>query len=172
MNVVVAVILLAGVFSILIGVVTALMNVVFSRVSARTPDTRRPIVMATGPVYWSYATWTLLQGVVLMLSPSYWFGPSWSYFPQLPHNGFGMGLCCSLLAGVLMGALRFNASARILSILFFLIGFVYWTAGVILGAEGLLGHKGLMETLFMMPIGAIAFTLSATLSAYHRRGDK
>jgi hypothetical protein len=160
-NTVVPLILAGGIVSILIGIVMAWLAAVFE-------EKRYPMVMAAGPVYWSYALWTFLLGVVLMLSPAYWYGPSWSYFPQLPHNGFGMGMCCSILAALLMIALRLNAHARILSVLFFLIGLVYWTAGIILGAEGLLGHQGLMEALFMMPWGAIAFTISAILMVYRR----
>lgn len=155
-------ILVGGILSIAIGVVMAWM-------AAKFDEKSHPIIMPTAPVYWSYALWTIILGAAQMLAPNWWYGPSWSYFPQLPHNGFGMGLCCSILGAILAIALRLNANARILSILFFLVGFVYWTAGVILGAEGLLGRKGLIEALYMMPQGAIAFTLAATLMTYYRR---
>lgn len=159
MTVAVAVILFGGGLSILTGVVMAWM-------AARFDKKNHPIVMATAPVYWSFAVWTIALGVALMCAPPWWFGPSWSYFPQLPHNGFGMGLCCSILGGLLVISLRLNANAKTLSGLFFLLGFVYWTAGTILGAEGILGHRGLMEMPFMLYVGAHAFAHSAALAAY------
>ena len=162
MTTVLTAILLGGVLSIAIGVVLAWMAAVFD-------EKQHPIVMPTAPVYWSFALWTIVLGAGLMLAPDWWYGPSWSYFPQLPHNGFGMGLCCSVLGALLAIALRLNGSARILSLLFFLVGFVYWTAGIILGAEGLFGHQGLMEMPFMLYTGAHAFAHSASLMAYHRR---
>lgn len=164
MNVAVAAIIIGAIISLTVGLVTSLVALLPVK---QTDDRRRPIVMRTGPIYWSFAGWTVVLGVVLMLAPQFWYGPSWSYFAaMIPHNGFGMGLCCTGLGVLLMFALWRGAGARILSILFFLNGFVYWTAGIILGAEGLLGHQGLMETPFMLIVGAHAFALSASLMAY------
>jgi hypothetical protein len=125
--------------------------------------------MNTGPIYFGFAIVNVALGILLMSAPRNWYGPSWSYFSQLPHNGFGMGMCCAGIGILQIIALRLNAPASILSILLFLAGFVYWTAGIILGAEGLLGHQGLMETPFMMLIGAHKLILSASLWAHHRR---
>jgi hypothetical protein len=123
----------------------------------------RPYLISTGPVYWSFAVWTVALGGVLIAAPQSWYGPSWSYFSELPHNGFGMGLCCVSLGLLQCLALWRNAAPKTLSILFFLSGFVYWTAGILLGAEGLLGHQGLMEAPFMMYVGAHKVTHSASL---------
>lgn len=166
MNAVVTVILIAAVSSILLGVLTALIPLL--SLGNRGGRPRRPIMMNTGPVYWSFTVWTIGLGVVLMLAPKDWYGPTWSYFPQLPHNGFGMGLCLTLLSSVQAVALWREASARVLGVLFFLNGFVYWTAGIILAAEGLLGHQGLAEVPFILYTGAHAFAQSAALTAHHK----
>lgn len=168
MSTVVAVIVIAAIVSICVGTLTSLVPMLsLTREGDALP--RRPMTISTGPVYWSYALWTVALGVVLLAAPQSWYGPSWSYFAALiPHNGFGMGLCCTGLGGLLIFALWRDASASIISILLFLTGFVYWTAGMILAAEGLLGHQGLMEAPFMMYLGAHAFAQSAALRAYSR----
>lgn len=125
-------------------------------------------------VYWSFALWTVALGAVLMAAPDNWFGPSWSYFSQLPHNGFAMGVCCAGLGGLqaltlLQHACGRDLAYRVLAWLFFLAGFVYWTAGIILGAEGLLGHQGLMEAPFMLYAAAHQFSYSAALLTHARR---
>lgn len=167
MNTAVAVILAAAIASIFVGALTSLVPVL-SLTKRGEVLPRRPLTINTGPVYWNYAIWTIGLGVLLGAAPKSWFGPSWSYFPQLPHNGFGMGVCCAALGTLLALALWLDLSARIISILLFLTGFVYWTAGIILGAEGLLGHQGLMEAPFMLYLGTQAFAHSAALTAHDR----
>jgi len=107
-----------------------------------------------------------------MAAPANWFGPSWHYFPQLPHNGFGMGLCCTILGLVQMLALLVRPTPLILSILFGTSAFVYWTAGTILAAEGILGHQGLMESPFIMVIALNKLINSAALMAHHREDKR
>lgn len=168
MSGVVGVIVIAAVAAICVGALTSMVPMLsLTRTGAALP--RRPVTMNTGPLYWNYAGWTVALGAVLIAAPQSWYGPSWSYFAAvIPHNGFGMGLCCIVLGGLLMLALWRDLSAKIISILLFLTGFVYWTAGIILGAEGLLGHQGLMEAPFMMYMGAHAFAQSATLTVNSR----
>lgn len=163
MNVAVAVAVMSAVVSIAIGVGTALVMAVLKRPKPETVPGEDRVL------YWSFATWTILLGTVLMVAPNNWFGPSWHYFPQLPHNGFGMGLCCVILAALQMWTLHRRGSDKTLSVLFFLSGFTYWTAGIILAAEGLLGHQGLMEAPFMLYVGAHKFTHSAKLMADRAR---
>lgn len=151
--------LMSAVVSILIGTGTAVVML-----ALKAPRRQRQ-PGGDRAVYWSFASWTIVLGAVLMLAPKNWFGPSWSYFPQLPHNGFGMGLCCVILGGLQILTLKRGGTDRTLAILFFLSGFVYWTAGIILSAEGLLGHQGLMEAPFMLYVGAHKFTHSAKLMA-------
>lgn len=104
------------------------------------------------------------------MSPVWFYGPSWSYFHSLPHNGFGMG-CCLLGVGLSqLLALYKDSSARVLSFLFFLSAFVFWTAGLILGAEGVLGHQGLMEAPLLLYIASHKLGISAELYAHHRKG--
>lgn len=167
MNTAVSVIVIAAAVSICIGALTSLVPML-SLTKKGDDLPRRPVAINTGPVYWNYAIWTVGLGVFLMAAPKSWYGPSWSYFPQLPHNGLGMGVCCTGLGTLLILALWRELSARIMSILLFLTGFVYWTAGIILGAEGLLGHMGLMEAPFMLYLGAQAFAHTAALTAHDR----
>jgi hypothetical protein len=164
----VAVILIAAIVSLSVGALTSLVPLL-SLTKKGNALPRRPITMNTGPLYWNYAAWTVGLGAVLIAAPEYWYGPSWHYFQQyIPPNGFGMGVCCTGLGILLILALRLDLSARIISILLFLTGFVYWTAGITLGAEGLLGHQGLMEAPFMMYMGAQAFAHSSSLTAHDR----
>lgn len=159
MNVVVAVTLISALASITIGIGTAAVIMAVNRKPRHHADT------GDRAVYWSFATWTIVLGAVLVAAPNSWFGPSWHYFPQLPHNGFGMGLCLVVLGMLQIFTLHCGGTDKTLATLFFLCGFVYWTAGIILAAEGLLGHQGLMEAPFMLYVGAHKFTHSAKLMA-------
>jgi hypothetical protein len=168
MNTAVSILLEAAVASMCVGALTSLVPMLsLTRKGNALP--LRPIKINTGPLYWNYAVWTVALGAVLILAPQSWYGPSWSYFASvIPHNGFGMGVCCTGLGTLLILSLWRDLSARIISILLFLTGFVYWTAGITLGAEGLLGHQGLMEAPFMLYMGAQAFSHSAALTAHDR----
>jgi hypothetical protein len=170
-NVVVTVMLCAAIMSVTVGFVTAII--------AFAPSSNRPEfnpAMTTGDdsSYRTLATWTVLLGVFLMIAPNDYFGPSWAYFAALPHNGFGMGLCLTILAVLqLIDLWRHDKQRlRLLSHLFFLTGFVYWTAGITLGAEGILGHGGLMEAPFMMMVGAHNFVHSARIMGIYRAGQR
>jgi hypothetical protein len=168
MSTVVAIILIAAIASMCVGALTSLVPLL-SLTKKGNALPRRPITMNTGPLYWNYAVWTVGLGVVLIGAPESWYGPSWHYFQQyIPPNGFGMGLCCAGLGTLLILALWRDLSARIISILLFLTGFIYWTAGFILGAEGLLGHQGLIESPFMCYMGAQAFAHSMALTVHDR----
>ncbi|OBJ05242.1 hypothetical protein [Mycobacterium sp. 1465703.0] len=127
-----------------------------------------PLLIESGPVYWSFAVMSIALGVVLIAAPANWYGPSWHYFPQLPHNGFGMGVCCCAIGLAQVATLAWRRSSLVLSVLFFLGGFVFWTAGMILGAEGILGRQGLMEAPFMLVLGGHKLALSASLMNHHR----
>jgi hypothetical protein len=165
MSVVVAVIIIAGMAAVCLGIIVSLITALYRKRDVRS----RPSVMGTGPVYWSFTLWTLVFGIFLVLSPQSWFGPSWSYFAAMePHNGKGMGVCLTVLSLMAIAALLRQARSNTLSILFFLNGFVYWMSGTILGAEGLLGHQGLMEAPLMLCMGAQAFALAASLRVYNR----
>lgn len=161
----VAILVISAVVVLCVGVFTSLISLL-----AKQDRLQPPVTMNTEPIYWSFAQITVLLGIVFLLAPQSWFGPSWSYFSFiLPHNGFGIGSCCVGLGGLLMVALWRRGGARILWILLFLNGFVYWTSGIILGAEGLLGHQGLMEAPLFMAIGAHAYAHSVRLRMYSRQ---
>ena len=122
------------------------------------------------------AGWIVALGIFLMAAPRDWYGPSWFYFthhgaPLLPEGGMGMGLC---LAGI--GALQllmlWRNTTRYLPVLFFLSGFVFWTSGIILGAEGLVGHQGLIEAPLMMALGAHKFVVMSSLIARARTSSR
>jgi hypothetical protein len=127
-------------------------------------------IARSGVIYWSFAIWTVALGVVLMCAPQTWFGPSWHYFHHMPHNGFWMGVVCTVLGTLQMIVLAHESLDYFkLGILFFLAGVVFWTAGLTLGAEGLAGHQGLMEAPFMCYVGAHKITHSAVLLNHRRR---
>lgn len=172
MSTLVVVVIVGAIIAISVGLATALIDTLslIDRRRGNSPN-GEPLTIDTGTVYWSYTLWTIALGVLLMASPPDWFGPSWSYFSQLPHNGFGMGLCLTLLSLIQAAALWQHARERTLAVMFLLNGFVYWMAGSILGAEGLLGHKGLWEAPFMMWIGAQAFAHAIALMGRARGGS-
>jgi hypothetical protein len=170
MKIVVTVILIGAMLSVCAALVMSLVTMLSPSKKRDTAEaTAPPLTIAAGPVYWSYSVGTYTLGVVLMLAPEDWYGPTWSYFSQLPHNGFGMGACCCLLGALQIMALWRNATAKTLSILFLLSGFTYWTAGVILGAEGLWGHQGLMEVPFVIAVAGQSLALSVSLMAHYRK---
>lgn len=128
-------------------------------------------------VYWAFVWWTIALGVVLMAAPGSWFGPSWHFFKQFPQDGFWMGLCCTMLGmwqllALWRGRQLGTPPGRLLGVLFFLSGFVFWTSGMALGAAGLLGHQGLMEAPFMLYAGAHKFAYSADLMARSRESGR
>jgi hypothetical protein len=156
---IVTVILIASIGALAVGLVTSI-TVLLPRSDSHE---RELPMMSTAPLYWSFTIWTVVLGVVMMLAPSYWYGPSWSYFREIPHNGFWMGLCCAVLGSLQLLALWRKATMRTLAVLLFLNGFVFWASGITLGAEGLLGHQGLMEAPFMCYVGAHAYAHSTAL---------
>jgi hypothetical protein len=127
-------------------------------------------------VYWAFAWWTIALGIVLMLAPGNWFGPSWHFFKQFPQDGFWMGLCCTMLGTwqllvMWRSKLHDTTPSRLLALLFFFSGFVFWTSGLTLAIAGLVGHQGLMEAPFMLYVGAHKFAYSADLMARRHVDD-
>ena len=126
--------------------------------------------------YAALAAWIVGLGAFMMLAPKNWYGPSWFYFthhgaPLLPEGGFGMGACLTTIGALQLFVLWRNTT-RYLAPLFFLSGFVFWTSGIILGAEGILGHQGLMEAPFMLYLGAHKFiTMSGLMAAKRQAGQ-
>lgn len=111
--------------------------------------------------------WITGLGILLMVAPDNWFGPSWSYFSThgqfiVPAGGFGLGLC---LVGIGLGQLWsvWKEVYLLLSRLFFLSGFVLWTAGLLLWMEGLQGHQGLMEGPLFCSFAIHKFVISVNL---------
>lgn len=114
-----------------------------------------------------------MLGLFLILAPDWFYGPSWSYFTDIPHNGLGLGICLIAIGIAELITLEYGRrigviQRKVLTILFFLGGFVFWTAGIILGAEGLSGHQGLMEAPFMLYVGAHKIAYSASMLTSYR----
>lgn len=123
--------------------------------------------------YVTFAAVVLILGVFMLLSPTWFYGPSWFYFahhgvPILPAGGRGMGVCLIVIAAAQLILLAFNIS-RLLAVLFFLSGFVFWTAGLILLMEGLAGRQGLMEGPAYMTLGWHKFSIAGIFGAEHRK---
>jgi hypothetical protein len=119
-------------------------------------------------VYYVHAGFLLTLGTFLLAAPEDWFGPSWSYFSWLPHNGLGMGTACVLLGAAQLVTISMDYVSAT-AVLIFLGGFTNITAGVLLGAEGIYGHQGLMEMPWMITVGAIKYVQAVILwHDYHR----
>jgi hypothetical protein len=130
-------------------------------------------------LYWGVAWLMVGFGACLMLEPDNYFGPSWHFFPQLPPNGFWMGLCCTMLGMwqlvvLWRNRLKHILSRRLLALLFFLGSVVLWTSGTTLIAAGLLGHQGLQEGPAYLIIAGHKVFVSAQLARrdkYEKRLD-
>jgi hypothetical protein len=131
-NVAVAVMVIAATVAIFVGIVDALITMTSGKRVQRFLPTGDPEPV----VGWGFTIWTMLLGAFFMGAPQWFCGPSWSYFPQLPHNSFGMGLCLTILSLLHAVARLRRSSNHVVSVLLFLKGFVFWTAGITLGAEG------------------------------------
>lgn len=113
-------------------------------------------------IYINFAVLVQLWGLWYILSPSYFYGPSWSYFHQLPHNGTGLGISLVLLSAAQLAAIA-NNRPRLTATLIFVTAFVLLTAGAIIFAEGIFGHMGLQEAPPMCVIAGYKFAQSAKL---------
>ena len=122
--------------------------------------------------YIAHACTIVILGAFYMLSPADWYGPSWSYFskhgmPLLPAGGCGLGACLFGIGCAQLFILRRNTN-RGLATLFFLSGFTFWMAAFLLGAEGLMGNRGLQEAPLLFVIGAFKFVTMSILIAERR----
>lgn len=123
------------------------------------------------------AIWVTILGLFLIAAPDNWYGPSWSYFythnePIVPAGGMGMGVALTSL-GTLQLLAIWAERWRLVSLLLFLSGFVFMTAGLLLGAEGLFGHQGLMEAPFMLFVAVhkLVISVNALRFAAQVRGE-
>lgn len=124
-------------------------------------------------LYYAHAFWSIAVGTFLMLVPSWCFGPTWSYFsthgqPLFPAGGFGLGVCCVVIGGLQLVVIAVGKVRTEITLLY-LGGFVQWTAGLLFAAEGLLGHQGMIESIYMLTWGGLKIVHSLKLSVDHRR---
>lgn len=118
------------------------------------------------------AGWIIGLGAFLMLAPDYWFSPTWSYFTRrgewlLPSGGLGMGISLALIGGLQLLVI-WRRKERYLAPLLFLAGFVFWVSGLLLGAEGIVGHQDCMAAPFMIALGVHKFVLMANAAVEYR----
>lgn len=119
-------------------------------------------------VYYGHAGLILTLGAFLLAAPTNWFGPSWSYFPWLPHNGVGMGITCTALGLLQLLTIHRNCVGTTW-VLLYMGGITNFTAGVLLAAEGIFGHQGLMEAPWMCTVGVIKWIQCFVLRDDYRR---
>lgn len=121
--------------------------------------------------YFAMIIGVAMLGVFLTLAPEWFFGPTWFYFHNrgnpIPPGGLGMGLALLFLSTTQAIALWRN-KFRWFAALLNLSGSVFWVAGFILGWEGLLGHKGLIEAPLMMLLAMHKFVIAATVRVDYR----
>lgn len=122
-------------------------------------------------IYINFAVLVQLLGVWYVLCPIWTYGPTWSYFHQLPHNGTGLGICLILLSAAQLVAIA-NNRPRLTGGLLFGGGFVFLTSGLILAAEGIFGHMGLQEVPPMFIIAGYKFAQSAKLRTQFKKPRK
>ena len=115
-------------------------------------------------IHVNFAVLAQLLGLWYILSPAYFYGPSWSYFHQIPHNGTGLGICLVVISSAQLAAIA-NNRPLLTGTLIFLNAFVLLTAGLIIFAEGIFGHMGLQEAPPMCVIAGYKFAQSAKLRA-------
>jgi hypothetical protein len=123
----------------------------------------------TSSGYLVLAAFITVLGVFFALAPDDWYGPSWSYFSThsqaiIPAGGFGLGVCLTII-GLLQMVSIAARSDRLIGILFGVSGFVLWTAGTLLIAEGLAGHQGLMEGPLFLTLSVHKVLVSVSVFA-------
>lgn len=107
--------------------------------------------------------WYFMLAAICLFGPNEWFGPTWWYFQYVPHGGFGLGVTCLILGLAMVyaiwrrrrTAMRVALSAGALAI---------WISAALIGAQGVIGHTGLMESPFMMYVAFDIGIQSALLS--------
>jgi hypothetical protein len=122
-------------------------------------------------LYINFAVLVQVLGLWYVLCPADTYGPTWSYFHQLPHKGTGLGICLILLSAGQLTAIA-NNRPRLTGALLFLSGFVFLTSGLIIFAEGVFGHMGLQEAPLMCIIAGYKFAQSAKLRAQFKQPRK
>lgn len=95
------------------------------------------------------AVWYFFIGALCLFAPASWYGPTWSFFQQIPHGGHGLGVT-SLSLGLVMiyGILR--RKRRLIKAALGLGAVSFYVSAWLIAAQGVVGHTGLMESPFMM----------------------
>lgn len=93
--------------------------------------------------------WYFLTGIICLFGPDWWFGPTWSYFQQIPHGGHGLGYTCLGLAVMAAYAL-WRRKRRVLIWSLALGSTSFFVAAALISAQGIIGRMGLMESWFML----------------------
>jgi hypothetical protein len=117
--------------------------------------------------YGNLSIWTSLLGVFLVCLPTDRYGPAWSYFHEqkeliLPAGGQGMGVCL-IIIGLLQTYAVFSLSHKMLWIMLFFSGFIFWVSGILLLVEGILSGDSAVSACFMLFIAIHKFVLSAAI---------
>lgn len=136
------------------------------------PEARSPSEIKNVLSYYAHAALVIILGAFYLLSPRSWYGPSWSYFYQqglwiLPAGGIGLGGCLAGIGLFQLLSIRRDC-ARCLITLFFCSGFAFTMAGALLGAEGLMGHRGLQEAPLLLVLGMFKFIMMSIMQADRR----
>jgi hypothetical protein len=112
------------------------------------------------------AIWYFVAGALFLFAPDEWYGPTWSYFADFPHGGFGLGLSCLLLGGMMTYAIR-RRNRRLMLWALAMGGTAFWVAACLIATEGLMGGTGFMEAPFMLYISIDLFLNGSVLRWPH-----
>lgn len=111
------------------------------------------------------AFWYFMLAAICLCAPSWWFGPTWSYFEYVPHGGHGLGYTC-LGLGISTTYAIWRRNRLLLIWSLGLGAMALWVAGALIFAQGIIGGTGLMESWFMayvsVDIGLRSVTLAVT----------
>ena len=137
-------------------------------------DRRTPTkyLINPNPMSWTLTAASALLGVLLLVAPANWFGPSWHCFDILLNKPWLLGTTFLVLAWHQALFLVMRARLNILSWLFLAGGMVFITMGALIVASGLTCHTGLMEAPFMLYVGGHKIAHSAALMEASRRFSK
>lgn len=125
-------------------------------------------VLNAAPIYWSFAIFSLLFGMLLLAAPRFCFGPTWETDKFLSTAHIWMGLLSIVLSNTQMVALALQQSAQRLSLLFLISALKFWIVGLAFTAEGIIHQTGMMEAPLFILLGVQAFAHSAVLRTYFR----
>lgn len=132
-------------------------------------QTRPGFAVKAGNVSWVLAIAAILLGALMVMSPKWWFGPSWSSYFQLLHMTGWIGLAWILLGWHEVMFLTLRTRINLLAYLYLGGGVSFTVLGSVLFVAGLAGRDGLWEAPYMILYGGVQIAHSISMVSSYRQ---